>query len=555
MKKTLLLTGAFALSMLCNAQKLEKALNVEKNLTVNSIEALAAPMKAADALKEPVNRRSVENGVYYTKPEGLLYGYNNSATLIMAPTAAEITFTNMYSDKKASKWLSSWKDYAEVEGEEDGNYIGAYPNSGYYWYVQSLGVEQVDTFTIGAATSRVWTTDSIASLFKVDRAQNNVYYGWAGSGRECYAFGNLTTTYDFDNDGTAETCYGSAIIDKFAKPLKPLYISGLHYWIVTANADGKPIADGKSQKAYIVQTINGNITNNSKVYGVMNITPDCFVGAQKNSDVYLADLYIKQTETDAFGGVVDVPVIVDDEFAIYIPGFDEEGIDWSPYMVTNNGAAYDVKYATRFECIDAEGKFLGSIAYNNYNAFVLIEGMYDNAEVYDADFLEMIAPVDGGYIGTVPDAEGNSYSIQMYTACPWLSNWEESLGTENYYFVDGENVDEDGYALDLPEWLTVDAENVNTSYYADYGVNIIPIKAAALPAGVEGRQAKIRLISDKGAASPVITVTQGSVETGVAAIKNDVKATNAAMFNLAGQRVNDSFKGLVIKNGQKFMNK
>ena len=31
--------------------------------------------------------------------------------------------------------------------------------------------------------------------------------------------------------------------------------------------------------------------------------------------------------------------------------------------------------------------------------------------------------------------------------------------------------------------------------------------------------------------------------------------TNAPVFNLAGQRVNGNFKGVVIKNGKKFMNR
>lgn len=38
-------------------------------------------------------------------------------------------------------------------------------------------------------------------------------------------------------------------------------------------------------------------------------------------------------------------------------------------------------------------------------------------------------------------------------------------------------------------------------------------------------------------------------------IANEVEDANAPMFNVLGQRVNDSYKGLVIKNGKKFINK
>ncbi len=40
-----------------------------------------------------------------------------------------------------------------------------------------------------------------------------------------------------------------------------------------------------------------------------------------------------------------------------------------------------------------------------------------------------------------------------------------------------------------------------------------------------------------------------------AIIANEVEDANAPMFNVLGQRVNDSYKGLVIKNGKKFINK
>lgn len=43
-------------------------------------------------------------------------------------------------------------------------------------------------------------------------------------------------------------------------------------------------------------------------------------------------------------------------------------------------------------------------------------------------------------------------------------------------------------------------------------------------------------------------------ETGVSVIKT-VQNSNAAIYNLAGQKVSDSFKGIVVKDGKKFVNK
>ncbi len=43
-------------------------------------------------------------------------------------------------------------------------------------------------------------------------------------------------------------------------------------------------------------------------------------------------------------------------------------------------------------------------------------------------------------------------------------------------------------------------------------------------------------------------------ETGVKAVKT-VQNSNAAIYNLAGQKVNNDFKGIVVKDGKKFVNK
>ena len=43
--------------------------------------------------------------------------------------------------------------------------------------------------------------------------------------------------------------------------------------------------------------------------------------------------------------------------------------------------------------------------------------------------------------------------------------------------------------------------------------------------------------------------------TGITDVKNDFSEVNAPVYNLAGQKVNANAKGLLIKNGKKFMNK
>lgn len=49
--------------------------------------------------------------------------------------------------------------------------------------------------------------------------------------------------------------------------------------------------------------------------------------------------------------------------------------------------------------------------------------------------------------------------------------------------------------------------------------------------------------------------TDPSYYTGITSIKNDAINSNAQMYNLSGQKVDKSYKGIVIQNGRKFVNK
>lgn len=43
--------------------------------------------------------------------------------------------------------------------------------------------------------------------------------------------------------------------------------------------------------------------------------------------------------------------------------------------------------------------------------------------------------------------------------------------------------------------------------------------------------------------------------TGIFNIKSDSNATSSTLYNLAGQQVSNSYKGIIIKNGKKYLNK
>ena len=64
------------------------------------------------------------------------------------------------------------------------------------------------------------------------------------------------------------------------------------------------------------------------------------------------------------------------------------------------------------------------------------------------------------------------------------------------------------------------------------------------------------LIHGKGVVSTrPITIVQGDATAAVNSAKVEKKNTDAPMYNMAGQRVNKDYKGVVIQNGTKRINK
>lgn len=91
----------------------------------------------------------------------------------------------------------------------------------------------------------------------------------------------------------------------------------------------------------------------------------------------------------------------------------------------------------------------------------------------------------------------------------------------------------------------------------------VPTEAGTLAAGkayyrIRRDQDKLaKAIKENPAAAKVIFFNPGSNgdTTGINGIENEAKKNDGIMFNLAGQKVQKSYKGMVIMNGKKFINK
>jgi len=389
------------------------------------------------------------------------------------------------------------------------------------------------------------------------------------SNASAYGWGSLSTGYLYGTgtlDGTKnERGIGvcKAMYQDYPKPMSPLYVEDIFIGLKSVTLNPIP-ADGVA-RMYVIAMKEETREDEEGPYQVMVETTDTIAKLTATREDFVADgtpgtssysstgayqnydVVFTQKEVDDFGMEMAVPFTIDQPFRVKIVGLDEEGVDFGVQRSVG---------ITAEEAWTSEGVF--QIYYpdidKTYNHYYSNSGlpfgftaMFDAVEIAtslssDDQIFENTNYLKVSNDGTqcyVAAGDAALPGVYVYTAQPWTN---EDMSEEYYY------------AEDVPEWIL--SLNVDISNYDDYNLNIVNATCEPLPEGVTGRYAEL-YIQGRGVKSvDPIYVIQGEVEiTGINAVKNESKAVNAATFNMAGQQVNKDFKGLVIKNGKKFMNK
>lgn len=566
MKKVLLFSAAMmSMSLAATAQEavktnLSTARSIMKEAKVAPVSAIACDTKY-DAAATKANRRSIATGVSYGRPEGTYYVSGTSGSVkyqyLYIPAFVDVTYKNYAKDKANAKWYYGASTLYEWQGDENNNFTVNWPliERGYInsAYVPTLAVgEETYKFgeELGLTQNCLINGDSILSVTQVNRA-GGAYYGFTDGA----VFGSADRTMTID--GKDVECKQGAIYEIFSKPTVPFCLNQIEFPVVSYNKS-EMIPAGTTMYLYIVKmTEDGKLTN--EVTEVLPFTKDDIEDFEiLNGEVSIGFISLSKKTEDDFGTEIEEPIIIDYPFAIIIDGFAQKGVDFSLYMC--NVMATERDYyeeeggieGTLCEYVRTDtGETLDGLYYcqtisktgpnaafaRQYNALIYLTGMFDVVSLIPG-CEQLIAPVEGGYV--YAELEDGDYSLQYFTTCPRLSDWDGIEGEENYWFVG------------MPEWLTV--KQYVDEYFAEDNVTIAVIEAEPLPAGVESRSAEIRLVSAKGADSGVITVTQGAT-TGISTVTTSGKTGSATSYNLSGQQVNDSFKGLMIKDGKKYITK
>ena len=222
-------------------------------------------------------------------------------------------------------------------------------------------------------------------------------------------------------------------------------------------------------------------------------------------------------EEDIFGGLMQVPVLLEGDFYVQFTNFNESGCKFG-FM-----SDYSTPAGTTLYTWDGELTTLWS----NGGANMLINyDAYWPTIMYGGGSDVLVAPVEGGYAMDVTE-NGEYAAVALYSTVLDFENWGE---------------------VEAPEWIEY---LLDESTLATNGYVVAQFAAAPLPAGETGRTGIVTIDADGYKLDIVIKQGDGGPATGVENVVAPV--FNGKTFNLLGVEVDENYKGIVIKNGQKFI--
>lgn len=566
MKKLLLLAAVAVSAMTANAQAFQPVAKTQ----VKAQQALVAKQQTMAAVAGP--KKNVAEGVYYTRPAGsysFAFGKDGMgfypAYVAVAPYT-DFELVNQCTNKANSDWNwrgSDCSDYINADGNFAWQQEGA---AGYYMPTIQGGRTE---YTWGeensyGALETYWSAmrcvTEVSPLSQTDPHLGPDYIGW-GFLSSHFLFGDG----QLENGGKLYQCF--AVEQSFPKPMAPLYVEDIFVSLV--NLDNEVFLPAGKELTLDIMNEEGEVLY-SLTCGAEDITVEDRDPYETNyGDMRFADAVFTMKDVDPLtGDVAAVPFVLDEAFTVVISGFEGTGIGMRGHFMLDDD---DVETAERavvengyldFYNVADEGDMVSFTFQNPIAIPMTFTAMFDAAKVWEtaylsdgtelADFNVLKVSADGQ---TVKNA---GYPDETFAYVNTAASWIDEDDTEMYYLADCDD--------EFPEWLTYSIDNSmwNDLESEDFQpVVYVTVEAEALPAGVEGRGCKL-YVNGRGITSDAaIYVLQGNFtkeqadaqeSTGVNSVLAP-KAHNGKTYNVAGQQVSKNFKGIVVKDGKKFINK
>ena len=431
-------------------------------------------------------------------PTDWYYQYDDS---LLAEDSETWVAKGWYGIDGVGYYLPYTTDHTLTQGDKTYNIKG---------YKFAAGNENGGLLASGAAPYTISTGENIPLTLcgmatdPMNNEDGGDFYRISAGVRGAYAYGTKLIA-DTATGATADTLLS------IVRNVSPLTISSIN--IPVYNVNGTAIMPEGGQvkiELFAADLTKGNIYTDS-VLATTVATVENLVEVQAGLGTIVATFQ----EEDPFGGMMDVSVVVKGDFVVQLTGYNESGCDfgiYADYYTPGSTTVYKV------------GGKLTPIFSASSNLAIMYDAYWPT--VQDAAGNVMNVAVEGGDAYYVE--EGNKYNL-LYT---------------NVYYVD------ESWSADYPEWMEVEY------FLANVGTEEQPEPVVAVAVTVEpltegaGRQGIVTFNAD-GYVYELI-VKQGEV------VNTSVENVVAPMFdnkiyNLLGVEVDENYKGIVIKNGQKYI--
>lgn len=456
-----------------------------------------------------------------------LNGYTFATSWSMLPAYAEIPYINTTTDE-ATSW--SWEVCDSVANETGTAYVAGEnkvtsTDRDFSFMTQGGAV-------FGAPTLIGVNGTSVSVPYIWGAKSNGLVYQYVGE--TITSFENLNATVGAPQASVCNPAFGFASytdlstpdicdannVDEYVtafymyqgKPAAPLYITGLNLMV-----NNLTVQPGFTLTARIVEA-KRNASGSSFTIGNTIALADATVesiekGTATISSINFNDLYV--LDEDGMSQSLD-HLFLDQEFAVVIEGLNSGDFSCM-FMGESNERNTRTSTNTLFDVVDKQGNS------SRYRMPICMTLGFNEATY--------------GYLHTANNtnftvlATGGEEKIHIDAAM--YSNVGDNEVKSPRFFVSD----------NCPEWVTVDVENANEEG------RVFDLKFTFAENEGVARKATF-YVWQEGAKIDVTVDQAGTINTGISGITAE-GAANGPRYNVAGQRVDASAKGIVISNGKK----
>ncbi len=575
--------GAVAQVQQADNTQLSKATRLQHNT-----QYITAPLTQSTPQTRAAKRKSAETGLYYQLEEGSLYvgvsdeGMSHYNSTVAVPPFVATTFYNRSVNPLDTKWYMAGFDYTEYEDENGDIATIIYPatsidsstgetvNFAYYYPFELWNATMTDHYVFGIYSE---TYDSYLSCYRETEWLSFVddkdgYGGGQLDNGNIMGTGTYTDWSGSFGDGPGTVYKSLAVVQDYPAPRSSMYVEKVT--IPGCTSGVTTFSNGAEL------TLNIYKASNDELIESLTASEEdvCYYDAgyrEVNSTmqyVQFVTVTFKKMIYDPLFGLMESPFTIPAEpFYVEIDGFDNEDVNFGVSLFQSSEC--DQGLTPAYDCIQnvngqSDPFYIHYEPNEEHPYHMMLEASFKSMMDYVEVASEIVSTTDmtfsnmniikmsddGTECHTYGVQQGGMYDIgwvYVNTACPWY----DEDGNENYYIADSDDLDWIlGYYVD-------DTDYDDDEYYF---WNYLYFQTEALPAGVTGRAAAFRIQGRGAESETVVYILQGDATpadaNGIQQV-NNAQQLNAksGTYNLAGQRVTDTTRGLIIKDGKKIINK